>query len=82
MNKTELNDALLSATTPEQTKLLIDAGADVNAKDFCGRTALTFAKTSEQAKLLSNATKKVRTEIKPIKSLIKSIKMKNSQKLR
>ena len=29
MNKTKLNDALLSATTPEQTKLLIDAGADV-----------------------------------------------------
>ena len=55
MNKTKLNDALRSATTPEKTAYLLTIGADVNAKDNEGMTALMYAQTPEQTKLLINA---------------------------
>lgn len=47
---------LTYAETVEQTKLLIERGADVNAKsDVMEWTPLMLAKTTEQAKLLVNA---------------------------
>lgn len=47
---------LTYAETVEQTKLLIELGADVNAKsDVMEWTPLMLAKTTEQAKLLVNA---------------------------
>lgn len=52
------NTALMSTQTTEQTKLLIEAGADANAKDNYGKTALDFAETKEQKEILANAMKK------------------------
>ena len=46
---------LINAKTAEETKRLINAGADVNAKDWYGRTALMKACTAEQTKLLIDA---------------------------
>ena len=46
---------LINAKTAEETKRLIAAGADVNAKDWYGRTALMKAQTAEQTKLLIDA---------------------------
>lgn len=47
--------ALMNAETAEQTKFLIDFGADVNATDMYENTALNYAKTIEQKKLLLDA---------------------------
>ena len=52
---TEADKMLLEAKTAEQTKLLLEKGADVNAKNKFGETALMRAKTAEQTKLLIDA---------------------------
>jgi len=54
-NATGIDLKLINAETAEETKRLIAAGADVNAKDWYGRTALMKAKTAEQTKLLIDA---------------------------
>ena len=82
------NHNFIYAESAIETARLLAAGADVNAKDKFGRTALTLAKKPEQKELLLNAMQSVRTETKatleqkPKNTLIKSIAMKNSQKLR
>ena len=52
-SKSILNKALLNAVNEgahERIKSLVDAGADVNATDFCGETALQVAVTNEHEK--------------------------------
>ena len=49
---TDAETMLFSAKTAEETKKALDAGADVNAKNYCGETALMKAETVEQMKLL------------------------------
>ena len=51
----ELNRALINAKNTDETKLLISAGADVNAKNEYGDTALKRAKYVEQTRLLHEA---------------------------
>ena len=64
MNDTNnLNEKLIYAETAEETKVLIKAGADVNAKDNFGRTALMFAETPEQTKVLIDAGADVNANI-------------------
>ena len=46
---------LMTAKTAEETKLFIEAGADVNHQSESGDTALMLAKTPEQTKLLIEA---------------------------
>ena len=47
--------ALMYATTAEQTRLLIKAGANVNQTDCWGHSVLEHARTAEQARLLIKA---------------------------
>ena len=47
--------ALMCATSDEQTRLLLDAGAVVNTMNHEGYTALMYAKTAEQTRLLLKA---------------------------
>ena len=42
----------MQANTVEQTRLLLDAGADVNAKKNHGNTTLMLSQNEEQIKLL------------------------------
>lgn len=49
---TKADRMLLRATTAEETKKALEAGADVNARDEDGETALMCAITPEQTKLL------------------------------
>ena len=51
----DLDTPLHNANTAEQTRLLLEAGADVNAKNRNGSTPLHYANTAEQAKLLIDA---------------------------
>ena len=48
----KIDQVLIDAKTPEQTEVLIKAGADVNAKNNNGYTALMNATTPEQTELL------------------------------
>ena len=50
-----LDRDLIDATTADQTAVLIAAGADVNATDRKGRTALMMATSADQSKILLNA---------------------------
>jgi uncharacterized protein len=62
-----INHIHLDGTTPlinavlkehiELVKLLLDKGADPEIKDFGGKTALEYAKSSEMKELLENAEK-------------------------
>ena len=81
-DRNNLNQKLIHAKTANETAHWLAAGADVNASDIRGRTALMFAETPEQKKLLSNAMKIVHTETKATESFIKSITTKLVQKLR
>ena len=51
----KLDLALIDAKNADETKFIIDAGADVNARNIHGDTALMRAKTAEQTKLLIKA---------------------------
>lgn len=51
----KLDQALIDAKTVETTSVLLDLGANVNAKDNDGRTALMLADLYEQTKLLLDA---------------------------
>jgi ankyrin repeat protein len=53
--KEKHNEGLINAENSEQTKLFLILGADVNAKDKYGETALRSAKTAEQTRLLIEA---------------------------
>ena len=55
MTLREADRKLLEAKTAEETKMALEIGANVNAKDENGKTALFFAKTKEQVKLLVDA---------------------------
>ena len=49
------NEGLINAENAEQTKLFLALGANVNAKDKYGETALRSSKTAEQTRLLLEA---------------------------
>ena len=51
----EIDEKLLHAETPEETKYALEHGANVNAKDTDGQTALMKAYTTEQVRLLIEA---------------------------
>jgi len=57
MSPYHITKPLHYAKTAEQTKLLIDAGSDLHAKDIHGKTPLHYAKTAGQTKLLIEASK-------------------------
>lgn len=46
----KLHYAVFSGKSVDEIKGLIEAGADINARDFVGRTALMYARTAEQTK--------------------------------
>lgn len=50
-----LNNRLIDANNTDEIKELIEAGADINARDNKGKTALMYALTSEKTKLLLEA---------------------------
>ena len=62
----------MCAKTAEQTKLLIAAGADVNARNYDGKTALMYAKTAEQKKLLNEVKKTQPRTNKQLKKYLKT----------